>query len=70
MKEILSVSEVLRKDSGKVKVIGMIISRTQLYKLISAYTERCNDLDCNYYQEVKIGKTDIRNKGPQKMFKL
>jgi DNA replicative helicase MCM subunit Mcm2 (Cdc46/Mcm family) len=54
--EVLSVSEVLRKDSGTVKVIGMIISRTQLYKLISAYIERCNDLDCNYYQEVKLEK--------------
>lgn len=54
--EVLSVSEVLRKDSGTVKVKGMIISRTPLYKLISTYTERCTNSECNYYQELKLEK--------------
>ena len=49
--KILSVSEVLRMNSGEIYVQGMIISRTPIYKMISCYSERCINNECGYLKE-------------------
>jgi replicative DNA helicase Mcm len=48
---ITSVAKALRLHSGPVKVQGMIVSRSELYKMVASTTSKCSN--CDYYDELK-----------------
>lgn len=58
--ELISVSEALRRNYGRVRVFGMITSTSKLYKMISKIKLYCNQ--CNKLTEFEYERpaTEIK----------
>jgi MCM OB domain len=48
---ITSVAKALRLHSGPVKVQGMVVSRSELYKMVASTALKCSN--CDYHNELK-----------------